>query len=389
MHALRTFLRQEASGGIVLLAAAIVAVVWANTGPGSYAAFVHAPVPLAGGTLEWAINDGLMVLFFLSVGLEIKRELVTGELSDLRSAALPALAAVAGMVVPALIYLAAGGARSATVQGWAIPCATDIAFAVGVLALAGPRVPQSLKVFLLALAIIDDLGAILIIALFYTGGLAAWSLLAAAICTGILVFFNAQGVRSVWPYLVAGVALWLAVLTSGIHATVAGVILAMTISVRLPPLVQGRAGEGLPPATRLSHALHPWVAFAIVPLFALANAGVSLDGLTLGALLAPLPFAIAAGLFLGKQLGVFGAVFLAVRSGLVPPLRDATWMQVWGVALLCGIGFTMSLFLGTLAFGGSARFMNDVRLGVLTGSILSAAAGLVVLRFAPSRTSAS
>ena len=302
VEALRTFLRQEASGGIVLLLTAIVAIAWANTAPGSYAAFVHAPVPLAGGTLEWAINDGLMVLFFLSVGLEIKRELVTGELSDRRTAALPALAAVAGMVVPALVYLATGGARSNTMQGWAIPCATDIAFAVGVLALAGPRVPQSLKVFLLALAIIDDLGAILIIALFYTGGLSAWSLLAAAICIGILVVFNRQGVRDVWPYAVVGLALWLAVLTSGIHATVAGVILAMTIPLNGP-------------AERLSHILHPGVAFAIVPMFALANAGVSLDGLTFGSLLAPLPFAIAAGLFVGKQLGVFGAVFALVRGG--------------------------------------------------------------------------
>ena len=381
-------MNKESVGGIVLLAVAALAVLWANAVPDSYAAFVHAALPIPGLALplEWVINDVLMVVFFLSVGLEIKRALIAGELSGIRRAALPLVAAAAGMAVPAAIYIAVTWHEPALIRGWAIPAATDIAFAVGVLALLGPRVPPSLKVFLLALAILDDLGAIVIIALFYSADLAIPSLLAAAVCVSILVLFNRNAVRALWPYLIVGIALWFSIVASGIHPTVAGVLLAMTIPLRLPPLAKGRAGVGLPqqaPLSRLSHTLHPWTIFAILPLFALTNAGVPLHGLSLSALLAPLPLGIALGLFLGKQLGIFTAVALMVRGRIAPHPAAATWTQIYGVAVLCGIGFTMSLLIGLLAFGGGSALANQVRLGVLAASIASALLGFAVLRFAP------
>ena len=400
---LRAFLRLEASSGVVLLAAAVLAVALANSAAApAYHAFLHFAVPTPGPgpdlSIEWWINDALMVVFILLVCLEIKREMVEGELAaqgtTTSRAALPIIAAAAGMAVPAAIYAAITWDDPAVLRGWAIPAATDIAFAVGVLAMVGSRVPPSLKVFLLALAIVDDLGAILIIALFYAGELSPPALAAAAACLTALVVLNRFGVTRLWPYLVVGGALWMSVVHSGIHATIAGVLLAMTIPARTLSLPEGEGRVGIPdpssvpdspntPAVRLKHSLHPWVAFGILPLFALANAGVDLSGFTLAALFAPVPLAIAAGLFAGKQLGVFAAVWASVRVGLVALPAGATWAQVWGVAVLCGIGFTMSLFIGVLAFPGDAAHLNDVRLGVLSGSLLSAVAGYAILRLAP------
>ncbi|MBM3508428.1 MAG: Na+/H+ antiporter NhaA [Alphaproteobacteria bacterium] len=387
---LQEFLRLQAAGGIVLLAAAIVAIVWANSplAP-AYLAFLHMslPVPRAHLPLEWWINDGLMVIFFLQVGLEIKREMLEGELASWRRAALPLIAAAAGMAAPAAIYAAINWDAPATLRGWAIPSATDIAFAVGVLAVVGSRVPLSLKVFLLALAIIDDLGAILIIALFYAGELSLPSLVLAAGCMALLALFNIYNVTRLWPFLLVGVILWLAVLNSGIHATIAGVLLAMAIPLGVPDRVADTPEERRDsPMLALTHALHPWNAFFIVPLFGFANAGVSLAGLSLAGLLAPIPLGIAAGLFFGKQVGVLASVWLAVKLRVAEHPAGATWTQVYGVAVLCGIGFTMSLFIGLLAFPGDPALTNQVRLGVLTGSLLSAVVGYAVLRLAPAAT---
>jgi NhaA family Na+:H+ antiporter len=384
---LREFLRLEASGGIVLCAAAVLAIVWANSplAP-AYLAFLHLslPVPAAHLPLEWWINDGLMVVFFLQVGLEIKREMLEGELAGWRRAALPLIAAAAGMAAPAAIYVFLNADAPETLRGWAIPSATDIAFAVGVLALVGSRVPLSLKVFLLALAIIDDLGAILIIAFFYAGHLALPPLGLAAACLALLALLNIYNVKRLWPFLLVGFVLWLAVLNSGIHATVAGVVLAMAIPLGVPDRVADTPEERRDSLMlKLTHALHPWVAFGIVPLFGLANAGVDLSGLTLAVLLAPIPLGIAGGLFVGKQLGVFGAAWLAVQLRIADLPAGATWPQIYGVAALCGIGFTMSLFIGLLAFPNDAALTNDVRLGVLTGSLMSALVGYLVLRLAP------
>ena len=386
---LRQFLRLEAASGIVLVAAAVLAIALANSALApAYHGFLHFAVPTPGPgpdlPIEWWINDALMVVFFLLVGLEIKREMVEGELAGWSRAALPIIAAAAGMAVPAAIYASITWDDPAVLRGWAIPAATDIAFAVGVLALVGSRVPPSLKVFLLALAILDDLGAILIIALFYAGALSLPALGGAAACLAVLVGLNYFGVTRLWPYLIVGGALWMSVVHSGIHATIAGVLLAMTSPLGVPDGVADTEAERrASPILRLEHALHPWVAFGILPLFALANAGVDLSGLTLAALFAPVPLAIAAGLFAGKQLGVFTAVWVSVRLGLVARPAGATWPQVYGVAVLCGIGFTMSLFIGVLAFPGDAAHLNDVRLGVLTGSLLSAMVGYLVLRLAP------
>ncbi|MGF7172479.1 Na+/H+ antiporter NhaA [Azospirillum doebereinerae] len=382
------FLKTESAGGVVLMIAAAAALIWANSPAAPlYDALLAMPVAVtAGGVgldkalILW-INDGLMAVFFLLVGLEIKREALEGELSSRAKAMLPGIAALGGMVVPALVYCAFAQAEPGALRGWAIPAATDIAFAVGVLALLGRRVPPSLRVFLLALAIMDDLGAIVIIAVFYSHGLAPAALGLAALAGAGLWLLNRAGVRSLAPYLLLGLVLWVCVLKSGIHATLAGVALAFAIPLRGG---QGEAERNEAPLHRLEHALHPWVAFGIMPIFALANAGVPLAGITPASLLAPVPLGIALGLFVGKQAGVFLAVWLAVRFGLVGLPAGASWRQVHGVAVLTGIGFTMSLFIGTLAFPDPAHAVA-VRLGVLAGSLASALAGYALLRAAEGR----
>jgi NhaA family Na+:H+ antiporter len=382
LRKIQEFLRLEAAGGILLAVAALVALLLANSPlVAFYDILLGTKVEVQVGVLElrkplllW-INDGLMAIFFLLVGLEIKREVLQGELSTPAKAALPAIAAVGGMAVPAAIYVAFNVDDAERLHGWAIPAATDIAFAVGVLALLGERVPSSLKVFLLALAIIDDLGAIVIIAIFYTGHLSLFALALAVSALVLLLVLNRAGVTRVAAYVLVGIFLWVCVLKSGVHATLAGVALAFAVPV------DGGGAEDEGPLARLEQALHPWVAYGILPLFAFANAGVALDGLSPATLVEPVPLGIAAGLFLGKQIGVFLFVWAAVRLGLGERPEGASWVQIYGVALLCGIGFTMSLFIGTLAFEDPA-FADDVRLGVLGGSLLSAVAGYAVLRWA-------
>jgi NhaA family Na+:H+ antiporter len=329
--------------------------------------------------LLW-INDGLMAIFFLLVGLEIKREVLSGELSGWNKAALPVLAAVGGMMLPAAVYLAFNWQDAP--HGWAIPAATDIAFALGVLSLLGTRAPAALKVFLLALAIIDDLGAIVIIAFFYSGNLSLLSLLLAGGATIGLLLLNRFRVRNLTAYLLVGLFLWICVLKSGVHATLAGVVAAAFIPA------DRRSGEADAPLGILEDRLHPWVAYGIMPLFAFANAGVSLAGVTLEALLEPLPLGIALGLFVGKQAGVFLFSFAAVRLKLASLPQGVSWRQLYGVALLTGIGFTMSLFIGTLAFSDPAAGV-PVRLGVLLGTLVSALTGYLWLRWAGSGRASS
>jgi len=344
-----------------------------------YDALLATPVAIQVGSLAidkplllW-INDGLMAIFFFVVGLEIKRELIQGRLSSWQQAALPGISALGGMLAPAAVYVALNAGNPAALNGWAIPAATDIAFALGVLALLGNRVPLALKVFLLALAILDDLGAILIIALFYTADLSIVSLAIGAIGAAILVAMNLSGVVRIAPYLLIGLVMWVCVLKSGVHATLAGVVVALTIPLRV------RDTQTPAPLRRLEAALHPWVAFGVMPVFAFANAGVALTDFALSDLVAPIPLGIALGLFLGKQIGVFGFAWLGTRLGLCRLPAGIGWTQVYGVALLSGIGFTMSLFIGTLAFADPEQ-AAAVRLGVLTGSILSAMLGYLVLR---------
>jgi len=390
---LRAFLDSETAAGYLLIAAALLALIIANSPLASTyfstlkleVGFEAGPLHLRESLLHW-INDGLMALFFLLVGLEIKREMLDGQLRGLARIALPGLAALGGMIVPALVYLVVNHANATGLRGWAIPTATDIAFALGVLALAGPRVPISLKIFLTALAIIDDLGAILIIAVAYTADLDLVMLALAAGLIVLLVVFNRAGVTRLTPYLLTGAVLWYVVLQSGVHATLAGVALALTIPLRASP---GRPDDTEPSSTlhRLEHRLHKPVGFLIVPLFGFANAGVAFAGMHLGQILDPVPLGIALGLFLGKQAGVFGALWLAVRLNLADDPRDATRAQIYGTALLCGIGFTMSLFIGNLAFA-DPQLIDETKIGVFLGSLLSALAGLAVLRRAPATTGA-
>lgn len=376
--ALRSFFVSESAGGLVLMVVAGLALIVANSPLATtYFAILH--LPLAGlDVLHW-INDGLMAVFFLLVGLEIKREVTDGQLASWSHRVLPGVAAAGGMLVPALVYLAFQRGDPATLKGWAIPAATDIAFALGVLSLLGSRVPVSLKVFLTALAIIDDLGAVVIIALFYTDGVTAWALTAALSALAVLAALNRMKVAALWPYLLVGAIMWWLVLQSGIHATLAGVALALTIPVRPTPAAPEDASS---PLHRLEHAIQPWVAFLIVPIFGFANAGVSFAGFSLGDVLAPLPLGVAAGLFIGKQVGVFGAAWLAIRLGFADCPANATMRQLYGVAVLCGIGFTMSLFIGMLAFD-APELQDAAKLGVLGGSVLSAVMGLLLLRTAP------
>lgn len=375
---LNTFCAAEAAGGIVLMVAAAIALGVANS-PLADTYFTSLHAEFAGLSVGHWINDGLMALFFLLVGLEIKREMAVGQLARWGDRALPGLAALGGMAVPALLYALVNRQDPQTLSGWAIPAATDIAFALGVLSLLGSRVPASLKVFLSALAILDDLGAVLIIALFYTSELASSMLLAAAGLIAVLFVLNRLGVTALTPYLLVGALLWFCLLHSGIHATLAGVILALFI-----PLGD-TAAEDASPLLRLESALHPWVAFLIVPLFGFANAGVSLAGMTPDKLLEPVPLGVTLGLFLGKQLGIGALALLAIRSGLARLPEGASWLQLYGVALLCGIGFTMSLFIGALAFPGAPFLVDEVKVGVLLGSLLSALAGIAVLLVAARR----
>ncbi len=382
IHALREFVALESAGGIVLALAAAAALVLANS-PFAfvYDAFLNTPVEVRVGALQIAkplllwINDGLMAVFFFLVGLEIKREVLEGELSDPRQVMLPAVAAVCGMAVPAAIYAAINAGNPVALGGWAIPTATDIAFALGVLSLLGNRVPAGLKVFLLTLAILDDLGAIVIIAIFYADHLAPLSLGVAAAALLALLALNRAGVVRLAPYLFVGLVLWVSVLKSGVHATLAGVALAFFI-----PLRTGGA-EPHSPLQRLEQDLHASVAFAILPLFAFANAGVSLQGVTVAALLEPVPLGIAAGLLLGKTVGVFLASWLTVRLGFARLPQGAGWGSMLGVSVLCGIGFTMSLFVASLAFeGAGSAYVVQTRLGILCGSLAAAVIGYALLR---------
>ncbi|MEG8042525.1 Na+/H+ antiporter NhaA [Sphingomonas sp. LR59] len=382
------FLRSEAAGGPLLMGAAALAMIAANL-PGTHA--YHDVLHMAvGPTLSdrlgpmtphrW-INDGLMALFFLLVGLELKREFLEGRLSRWSDRTMPAIAAAAGMAVPALIYLLVSWSDPSLYGGWAIPAATDIAFALGVLALLGNRVPASLKLFLMSVAIVDDLGAVAIIALFYTASIDALAITAAAAIFGVMHLLRWRGVNALTPYLILAALLWYAVLLSGVHATIAGVLAATAIPLR----ANGDRDAGAP-LHRLEHALTPLVGLLIVPLFGFANAGVSLGGIGLQAIVAPLPLGVAAGLFLGKQFGIFGALQIGRRLGLFGTLPGASVMQTYGVVLLCGIGFTMSLFIGALAFPTSPHLAEEAKIGILLGSMMSALAGYAVLRFARSGT---
>jgi Na+:H+ antiporter, NhaA family len=373
---LREFLRNEAAGGLLLMAAAALAMIVANSPLATnYFALLHAKLgPLS--LLHW-INDALMALFFLVVGLEIKREFVDGHLSTWADRRLPMIAAAAGMLVPALIYLAVTKDNLPLARGWAIPAATDIAFALGVLALLGTRAPASLKLFLTTVAIVDDMGAVAIIAIAYTSAIKGYALLAALVILGAMFAANRAGVIRMRWYLIGFALLWLAVLLSGVHATIAGVLAALMVPVRVTKAAPDAEDSTL---HRLEHALHKPVAWFIVPLFGFANAGVTLGG---SSALATLPLAIALGLFLGKQIGIFGSVWIAVKLKIAVMPAKANWAHVYGVSLLCGIGFTMSLFIGGLAFPGAAE-AEGVKIGVLMGSLLSAIAGYAVLRFTAS-----
>ncbi|NNB54855.1 Na+/H+ antiporter NhaA [Pseudomonas fragi] len=375
------FFQLEAASGLLLIAAAALALI-VNNSPLShyYTAFLDVPVAVQIGALQIAkpsllwINDGLMALFFLLIGLEVKRELLEGQLSKPSQVVLPGAAAIGGMVVPALIYWFINKDYPDALGGWAIPMATDIAFALGVLALLGKRVPVSLKLFLMTLAIIDDLGAIIVIAVFYSSELSGVSLLLAAACLIVLIAMNRMGVIKVAPYMIVGLILWVCVLKSGVHATLAGVTLAFCIPLRTK-------NSETSPLMSIEHALHPWVAYAILPLFAFANAGVSLTGVSLHSFVSHVPMGIAAGLLIGKTLGVFGLTWIAIKTGMAALPAGANWGQVFGVAILCGIGFTMSLFVGSLAFVAGSDYVGMDRMGILTGSILAALIGYGVTLF--------
>ena len=373
---LNDFLRTESAGGIILIVAATFALLIANSAfSAHYFDALDMPVIMATGALAidkplllW-INDGLMALFFFLVGLEVKREVLDGQLASWKQASLPLFAAIGGMAIPAFIFLSINIQHPENLAGWAIPAATDIAFALGILALLGRRVPVALKALLLAIAIIDDIGAITIIALFYTSNV-EWSLLGfSAIALAAMALCGRNGVSRNWPYILFGLILWVLVLKSGVHATLAGVAAAMTIPLR---------ANDTPLLERMEHGLHPWVAFLVIPVFAFANAGVSLVGLSLGDLLAPLPLGIAAGLIIGKQVGIVGFAWVAVRSGFARLPKNVGWRHIHGLSLLAGIGFTMSLFIGNLAFE-SPEQIDAVKIGVLGGSLIAALAGYILL----------
>lgn len=368
----------EMIGGVLLTVAALVALTIANSPWQPYyqqlldlpGVISLGPLAIEKPLLLW-VNDGLMAVFFFMVGLEIKREVLEGELSQRGQIVLPAVAALGGMLVPAAIFFALTSHAGAAVHGWAIPSATDIAFALGILSLFGSRVPPALKVFLLSVAILDDLGAIIVIAIFYTSQLSTLSFVLAGAALTLLVTMNRLGVARLTAYLLVGFFMWSFVLKSGVHATLAGVLLALCIPARLP--------DGSSPAQRLEHELHPWVAFFIVPVFAFANAGVPLAGITAATVLQPVTLGIALGLFVGKQLGIFAATWLVIRLGVARLPTGASWLQLYGICLLCGIGFTMSLFITTLAWPPGSAYIDQARLGILLGTLASAVVGALVL----------
>ncbi len=377
---IRAFFEFEAAGGIILALAAIAAMIIANTPLNSwYEAFIHAPVAIQIGDFAIAkdahhwINDGLMAIFFFLVGLELKREVLIGELSNIKQIILPAGAAVGGMIFPAIVYILFNINNPEYWKGWAIPAATDIAFALGILSLLGSRVPNSLKVFLVSIAIFDDIGAILIIALFYTNELSLSSLAFAGLCLPILYLLNRRNVTSITPYILIGVIMWIAVLKSGIHATLAGVVLALFI-----PMFD-RTDPEHSPLEELEHDLQNTVSYGILPLFAFANSGISLKGAGFAELFHSVPLGIAAGLFIGKQIGVMLACWIIFKLGISKMPNGMNFKQIYGAALLCGVGFTMSLFIGGLAFGGGSPLFDE-RLGIIMGSIVSGIAGYIMLK---------
>lgn len=378
---MRRFLDNESSGGITLMAAAALALLVANS-PFAETYFTSLEAKIGPMSLLQWINDLLMAVFFLLVGLEIKREFLDGQLASWPDRILPGIAAAGGVIVPALIFVAFNMDDIEKVQGWAVPSATDIAFALGVLSLLGSRVPASLKVFLATLAILDDLAAVIIIAVFYTAELSLPHLGAAIACAAILFALNRAGVLKLWPYLIVGAILWFFVLNSGVHATVAGVVTALFI-----PLEKSKAkpDNQTSPLHILEHALSKPVAFIVVPIFGFANAGISFSGLSMSAITDNLTLGIAAGLFFGKQIGVFGTAWLSIKLGLTQKPMGATWAQLYGVAILCGIGFTMSIFIGLLSFP-SELLQTETKLGVLIGSGLSAIVGWSLLRVLPTKT---
>lgn len=379
---IKEFLKLESAGGIMLLIAAMLAMLIANSPLAPfYDLLIGMPVEIRVGPLHIAkplllwVNDGLMAVFFFLVGLELKREVLEGELSSIRQIALPAIAATGGMVVPAAIYVLFNRDNPIALEGWAIPAATDIAFALGILMLLGRRVPTALKVFLVSIAIFDDMGAILIIAIFYTDGISTGPLITVMLCVATLYIFNRRYIMKLPPYILLGVVMWVAMLKSGVHATIAGVILAMFIPRH------GREKSGYSPLRALEHDLHTTVAFVILPLFAFANAGITLTGIEADYLLHPVPLGITLGLFAGKQIGVFGFTWLAVKTGIAELPAEMNWKSLYGVAMLCGVGFTMSLFISSLAFEETrVNLLFDERVGIIVGSFLSGIGGYLVLK---------
>ena len=376
------FFRLESAGGIFLMLSALLAIVFANTNlEPYYRMFLSTPVEIRIGELEIAkplllwINDGLMAVFFFMIGLELKRELLEGELSDIKNIILPGIGAIGGMLMPALIYLYLNSDDSIATKGWAIPAATDIAFALGVLALLGSRVPASIKIFLTSLAIFDDLGAILIIALFYTSKISITSLTVAALCIPVLYVFNRCNITSKSPYILVGVIMWVAMLKSGVHATLSGIILAMFIPLysKLEPTTS--------PLKSMESDLHSVVAFFVLPVFAFANAGINFRDMSLEQVFHDVPIGIAFGLFFGKQIGIFGLCWLSIKLRIANLPTGTSWLSLYGTAILCGVGFTMSLFIGSLAFEETGvNLLFDDRLGIIIGSLFSGVVGYIVLR---------
>ena len=383
MQVIEEFIKKESSSGILLIFATILALFFSNSFMAPlYESFLHIPVEIRAGSLHldkslyhW-VNDGLMAIFFLLIGLEVKREILEGHLSSLSQIALPGFAAIGGMVVPAAFYLAFNQGDSIAESGWAVPTATDIAFALGILSLLGNRVPVSLKIFLMALAIIDDLGAIVIIALFYTTELSTLSISVAFVSLGILIALNIFGVSKKSAYFIVGTILWVSVLKSGVHATLAGVALAFTI----PLVAKNEHKQLFSPLKEIEHGLHFWVAFFILPLFAFVNAGVNITEISLPQMSGNVPMGIMLGLFVGKQLGVFGFSFIAIKLKFAKLPEGSNWLQLYGVSVLTGIGFTMSLFIVSLAFEDDSIFQYTDKLAILIGSFASGVLGYLVLK---------
>lgn len=383
MTVIKEFIQKESSAGIILIIVTILALLLENSSLSTmYNSFLHTHVEVRFGNLQIAkplllwVNDGLMAIFFFLIGLEVKREVLEGHLSSMSQVALPGIAAIGGMIVPALVFIAFNQGESFAMKGWAIPTATDIAFALGILSLLGNRVPVSLKLFLMALAIIDDLGAIIIIALFYTTDLSTASIIISLISLVILFIMNKMGVTKKAAYIIVGTILWVSVLKSGVHATLAGVALAFMI----PLNSEDKNGRKFSMSKELEHDLHYWVAFLILPLFAFVNAGVDLRGISIKDMTGTVPMGIMFGLFVGKQLGVFGFSWLAIKLGMASLPKDSNWLQLYGLAVLTGIGFTMSLFVDSLAYDDTQIYHYADKLAILLGSFLSGLIGYIILR---------